>query len=287
MIDIKRPAFRYHGAKFRLAPWVISHMPQHLKYVEPFGGAAGVLLQKPRVYAEVYNDLDEEVVNFFRVMQAPMLRDRLIEACQLTPYARAEFKLAFEHTDEPVERARRLAVRAGMGFGSAGATKGTTGFRIDTDRAYGTAMANWARYPDGLAAIGARFTGVLIENRPAIEVLEQHDTPDALHFVDPPYVHKTRVLSSGGRGYYRHEMTDDDHLDLLACLQRLRGMVMVCGYASEIYDQTLKGWHRVSTSARKSAARGTSKSTEVMWMNEAAAKHIAQDVGPLFMERAA
>lgn len=284
---IKRPAFRYHGAKFRLAPWVISHMPPHRKYVEPFGGAAGVLLQKPRVYAEVYNDLDDEVVNFFRVMQEPTLRDRLIEACQLTPYARAEFELAYEHTDEPIERARRLAVRAGMGFGSAGATKSKTGFRIDTDRAYGTAMCNWARYPDGLAAIGTRFTGVLIENRPAIEVMEQHDTPDTLHFVDPPYVYETRVMSSSGRGYYRHEMTDDDHLDLLACLQRLRGMVMVCGYASEIYDQALEGWHRVSTSARKSAARGTSTTTEVMWMNQAAAEHITLAGGPLFMKVAA
>jgi DNA adenine methylase len=254
-------------------------MPPHRKYVEAFGGAAGVLLQKPRVYAEIYNDLDDDVVNFFQVMREPRLRERLIEGCRVTPYARKEFELAFECTDDPVERARRLAVRAGMGFGSAGATKGTTGFRIDTDRAYGTAMANWARYPDGLSSVGERFTGVLIENRPAIEVLEQHDT---LHFVDPPYLHETRVLSSGGRGYYRYEMSDEDHLKLLKCLQGLSGMVMVCGYPSKTYDGALKGWYRVSTAARKSAGRGTKISTEVMWLNPAAARHITGDFGPLF-----
>ena len=286
MTEITRPAFRYHGAKFRLAPWVIGHMPPHRKYIEPFGGAAGVLIQKPRVYAEVYNDLDDEVVNFFRVMQDPRLRERLIQACAMTPYARAEFELAFEVSEDPVERARRLAVRAGMGFGSAGATKGTTGFRVDTDRQYGTAMTNWARYPDGLAAIGARFTGVLIEHKPAIEVLLQHDTPDALSFIDPPYLHETRVLSSGGAGYYRHEMTNGQHEELLSCLKTLRGMVMVCGFSNLLYDRALEGWHKVSTRSRKSASRGTGVTTEVMWMNPAAAHHIKHDAGPLFVEAA-
>jgi DNA adenine methylase len=242
-------------------------MPEHTKYVEAFGGAAGVLLQKSRVYAEVYNDLDGEVVNFFRVVRDPETRQQLIDACAMTPYARAEFELAYQETDEPVERARRLVVRASMGFGSAGATKGTTGFRIDTDRTYGTAMANWARYPDGLAAVGARFTGVLIENRTAVNVMLQHDTPTTLHFVDPPYLHETR--STSGNKFYRHELTNDQHVGLIEALKKLSGMVMLCGYPSDFYDAQLIGWAKVEVAARKSAHRGTSVSREVMWLNPA------------------
>jgi DNA adenine methylase len=183
---VKKPALRYHGAKFRIAPWVLRHFPAHTCYVEPFGGAAGVLLQKERSYAEVYNDLDSEMANFFRVLRDPAQRSALTELLVLTPYAREEFELAWEAVDEPVERARRLCIRAQMGFGSAGATRGVTGFRIDTKREYGTAQHLWAEYPDTIAAVGSRFVGVLIENRPALEVMAAHDAPTTLHFVDPP-----------------------------------------------------------------------------------------------------
>src|SRR5260370_477219 len=117
---IERPVLRYHGGKFRIAPWVIEHFPPHRTYVEPFGGAAGVLLQKPRAYSEVYNDLDGDVVNFFRVLRDPAQLDRLLQVCVATPYARVEFEDAWEPVDEPIERARRLTIRAQMGFGSAG-----------------------------------------------------------------------------------------------------------------------------------------------------------------------
>lgn len=118
---VTSPAIRYHGGKFRLAPWVMEFFPDHRIYVEPFGGAAGVLIQKPRAYSEVYNDLDGDMVNFFRVVQNAGLRNRLIESLVMTPYAREEFELAWEPTDDSLERARRLIIRAQMGFGSAGA----------------------------------------------------------------------------------------------------------------------------------------------------------------------
>jgi DNA adenine methylase len=267
---MRSPAFRYHGGKFRLAPWVLSHFPPHQIYVEPFGGAAGVLLQKPRCYAEVYNDLDGDVVNFFRVLQDAGQRSRLFEACTLTPYARDEFDLAWEPSDDAVERARRLAIRAQMGFGSAGATKGTTGFRIDTRRKYGTAQHLWASFPDGFAAIAERFSGVLIESRPAIEVMRQHDSPETLHYVDPPYMHSTRVLDAGGRGYYRHEMDEAQHVALLDCLLELEGMVVLSGYRTPLYDARLTGWATHEKRARISAGRGAALRTECLWINPAA-----------------
>lgn len=283
-MSITRPALRYHGGKFRLAPWVISHFPPHGCYVEPFGGAAGVLLRKERVYAEVYNDLDGEIVNFFRVLRDATLRADLIEACRLTPYARDEFDLAYEPTDDVLERARRTCVRAAMGFGSAGATKGRTGFRTDTRRKYGTAQHNWAAYPEALGAIGERFAGVLIENRDAIDVLQAHDSPDTLHFVDPPYVHETRHMRN--KGGYRHELDDDGHRRLLEALKAVDGMVVLCGYPHPLYDQALPGWERRETSARISGGRGTSLRTEVVWLNPACSAALASAQGGLFHQAA-
>ena len=264
---VRKPALRYHGAKFRLAPWVLQFFPPHATYVEPFGGGAGVLLQKPRTYAEVYNDLDGDVVNFFRVLRDPGTRAALMTRLALTPYARAEFDQAWVDTDEPVERARRLAVRSMMGFGSAGATKGSTGFRIDTKRECSTAQHVWLEYPDSLAAVGARFAGVLIENRPALQVMKDHDSEQTLHYLDPPYLHGVRNKGAQRGRYYKHEMSDGDHMALLAAAQSLGGMVIVSGYDSALYRDTLADWECHRTSARISAVRGTALRQECLWMS--------------------
>jgi len=112
-----RPLLRYHGGKWILAPWIIKHFPSnHRVYCEPFGGAASVLLQKRPCYAEIYNDLDSEVVNLFCIV-----RDRgseLREALRYTPFSRIEFELSYETTDDEFERARRMVVRSFMGFGT-------------------------------------------------------------------------------------------------------------------------------------------------------------------------
>lgn len=282
-IEIKRPALRYHGGKFRLAPWCMQFFPAHRIYTEAFGGAAGVLLRKPRAYAEVYNDLDGDVVNFFRVLRDPALCAQLVQACALTPYARDEFDLAWEPTEDAIERARRTAIRAQMGFGSAGATKGSTGLRTYTKSKHTTAQMDWLTYPDAIAAAGQRFAGVLIENRPAIDVLQQHDTPETLHFVDPPYVHDTRVLRS--QGGYRHELSDDDHEDLLQAVLELEGFVVLCGYDSEIYNHRLADWEKHSTDAPISSGRGTAMRQEVVWLNPACSAALHSTTG-LFQEAA-
>lgn len=271
------PALRYHGAKFRLAKWVMSFFPNHTCYVEPFGGAAGVLLQKPRSYAEVYNDLDRSVVNFFQVLRDPITRARLIDAIVATPYARDEFDLAWMPSDDRIEEARRLAIRAQMGFGSAGATKGSTGFRIDTKREYGTAQQLWTTYPAAIAQAGERLSGVLIENKDAIIIMQQHDAPTTLHFIDPPYVLSTRIIQNGNRGCYRHEMTDRDHENLLNETLKLKGFVVLSGYSTEMYNTYLQGWERYETSSRISAGRGTALRTECVWINPACSEALSLD----------
>jgi len=268
-MTITTPVIRYHGGKFRLAPWVLQHFPAHNCYVESFGGAAGVLMQKSRSYAEVYNDMDGDIVNLFRVFQAEQSRTALAELLVLTPYSREEFELAWEPTDNQIERARRTIIRAQMGFGSAGATKGITGFRIDTKRKYGTAQSLWTKYPEQIAVIGQRLAGVLIENRPAIDVIKAHDDIGTLHYVDPPYMHGTRYKNAVSGRYYRYEMTDADHRELIYTLLEAKGMVALSGYDSEIYRELLTGWSMNSTSARISAGRGTSSRQECLWLNPA------------------
>lgn len=265
MAEVKptRPLLRYHGGKWRLADWLIKHFPPHNVY-----GAASVLLKKPRCYAEVYNDLDGDIVNVFRVLQCSEKRALLIDKLRLTPYARAEFNLAWEQTDDPVESARRVIIRAQMGFGSAGATKGSTGFRCDTERRYTTAMQDWVRYPDCLPPIINRMMGVQLEARPALDVIRTNDSISTLFYVDPPYLHDTRVMD-GSTGYYRHEMKNADHVELLDRLNQVQGMVVLNGYPSELYENALRGWSRVEKKSRASAYRGTSMRTEVIWLNEA------------------
>jgi DNA adenine methylase len=275
-MTITAPVIRYHGAKFRLAPWVLQHLPPHTCYVESFGGAAGVLMQKPRSYAEVYNDLDGDIVNLFRVLQDSVTRSELTERLVFTPYSREEFELSWLPCDEPVERARRTIIRAQMGFGSAGATKGITGFRIDTKRQYGTAQSLWAAYPEQLAEVGQRLNGVLIENRPAIEVITAHDGGHSLHYVDPPYVHDTRYKGASRGRYYKHEMDDEAHRGLLSILLELEGMVVLSGYPSALYSEMLPGWTSYSTSARISASRGTASRTECIWLNPACIEQVSQ-----------
>ena len=264
---ISSPAIRYHGAKFRIAPWFISMFPPHKCYVECFGGAAGVLLQKPRADAEVYNDLDDDVTNFFAVCRDESTRSQLIEACHLTPYSRTEFLhcCLSARSDCPVERARRLCVRAQMSFGSGGATRKKPGFRIDTARLYGTSIDLWQRYPDSLALVGLRMTGVLIENRDALQVMQDHDRVDTLHFIDPPYLPSTR---SHGR-QYTHEMSLAQHEAMLDAVKALCGMAIVCGYDSELYRDALSGWTLRTKTARASSSRGTKLALEHAWFNAA------------------
>lgn len=263
-----RPVLRWHGGKWLLAPWIISHFPQHRVYVEPFGGGGSVLLRKPRAYAEVWNDLDGEAVNLFRVLRDEAQAQRLVRLLELTPFARDEFKVAYETPGEPVERARALLVRAFMGFGSNGHNR-VTGFRASSKRSGTTPAHDWANYPDCLPAAIERLRGVVIESRDAFDLMPQHDGSETLFYVDPPYVMETRSDKSKD---YAHELTDADHIRLLDLLDGLAGMVVLSGYPSGLYDTRLKHWRRIE---REALADGASKRMEVLWLNPACAAVLA------------
>jgi DNA adenine methylase len=290
MTAVTRPALRYHGGKWKLAAWLQEFFPRHRTYVEPFGGGASVLLRKPRTYAEVYNDLDGEVVNVFR-----MLRDRgdeLHQALRLTPFARDEFRLSYEPSSDPLEQARRTIARSFMGFGSAAATGENSGFRANSNRSGTTPAHDWANLADAVPALIERLRGVVIENRDALATVLHHDSPATLHYCDPPYVHSTRsgkvrgVVSQGrasGKAY-RHELDDDGHRALAAALHDLQGMVIVSGYPCDLYDGLFGDWERFE---REAYADGARERTEVVWLNPACSAALERSRGGLFAEAAA
>lgn len=277
-----RPLLRWHGGKWLLAPWIIGHFPDHRIYVEPFGGAASVLIRKERSYAEVYNDLDDDVVNLMRVLRDDAQCTKLHFDVLHTPFARTEFNEAYQPTDDPVERARRLIIRSFMGFGSDGHNGARpTGFRANSNRSGTTPAHDWTNYDEALELIIWRLRGVVVENRPAVKVMAQQDTPQTLHYVDPPYIWETRSKAkNSSRKNYRHEMSNDDHVKLLSFLRTLKGFVVLSGYDHPLYNEALSDWHRVE---RAALADGARPRTEVLWLNpaaEAARPHAQSDMFP-------
>lgn len=286
MNEPTRPLLRWHGGKWLLAPWIIDHFPSHRVYVEPYGGAASVLMRKQRSYAEVYNDLDDGVVNLMALLRNGH-GENLANKLRMTPFARAEFEMAYLPTDDIFESARRLIVRSFMGFGSAGHNPNVrTGFRAASNRSGTTPAHDWANYPDALLRIAERMSGVVVERRPAMEIMAQHDGPETLHYVDPPYLPETRSTKSrkSGERYhaYQHEMNVEDHRAMLAGLRALTGMVVLSGYPSALYDDALTGWRRVE---RRALADGARERTEVLWLNPAVIERTS--AGPLFGSAAA
>ena len=287
MTAITRPVLRYHGGKFgnhgSVAKHIASLLPPHRVYVEPFGGAASVLMVKPRSYAEVYNDRWDGVVNVFRVLRDPDQAAELERRLRLTPFARSEFALCTAETladiSCPIERARLTMLRSFAGFGSAASNPNyNTGFRSTAKRSGTTPAHDWHNYPDCIPFFTARLSGCVIENRPAAQVIQAHDGPGTLHYVDPPYVHDTRRLKKRKQtSEYVFEMTDDDHRALAAVLHQAEGMVVLSGYAGDLYDDLYGTWHQETFNTR---ADGAKARTEVLWFNAAA--RAARDSGGLF-----
>lgn len=256
-----RPVLRWFGGKYNLAPWIITHFPDHRVYVEPFGGAASVLMQKRPARIEFYNDLDEHAVNVFRVLRNPEQCRQLEQLIKFTPYSRSEHVEAVVLSDCPVERARRFMVRSFMGIGSdAYALSVNTGFRSDISDRFSNPFAQWRDFPNHLAAFCERLKGVYVENIDAFALMEKTDSEETLFYLDPPYVGDTR---SGGD--YAFELKE--HTKFLEFIQALKGMVVLSGYSHPTYDAL--GWAR---SDYKTKDGRNQKKTESIWLNPAAAK---------------
>ncbi len=272
MAKIARPVMRYPGGKYKMAEWIISYFPAHGLYCEPFGGAGSVLMQKPRAQGEIYNDLDGDVVNVFRVLRNIEQAKELERLCRLTPFAYEEYQDAYKPCDDSVERARRVIFRSFASIGSDGVSRRNSGFRgLKNNETNVTAAQEWSRWPDAISAFVIRLQNVLIEHRDAMRMFELYDRQETLFYVDPPYVMSTRSSSSV---MYSNELSDDEHVLLAERLQSLLGMVVVSGYSSPLYDDLYRGWRKVS---KKSTAQNGKGRVECLWLSP--------NIQPMFFER--
>lgn len=273
MLNATRPILRYHGGKWKIAQWVIEHLPPHVTYCEPFAGAASVLMQKDRVKCEVLNDLDGRLCSLFSILQDKDQAEELRRRCHLTPFARTEFDISYKETTDPIEAARRLIVRSFFGYGSKSCVSITkNGFRSRRKDTNSPAV-DWATWPDQIPTFVERLRGVVIENIPALEVIQKYDH-DALFYVDPPYVHDSRNLNQGS---YLFEMSDEDHRELAEALHAVEGYVVVSGYPSDLYEEIFQGWPQIQ---RKAYADKSAPRTEVLYLSPRTAEALERNKLP-------
>jgi DNA adenine methylase len=262
MAEKFRPVLKYPGSKWRIAQEIVNLLPEHRTYVEPFFGSGAVLFNKPKSRIETANDMDLDVVNLFKV-----IRDHSIELARLvemTPFARYEYDQVFENALDPcneIEKARRFLIKCWMGHGFR-----TNGYKVGwkndvqgRERSY--ALWNWTRLPEWVLASVDRLKEVQIENRPALEIIERYNYENVVIYADPPYMLGTRTAKQ-----YKHEMVDDDHIELLEALKKHKGHVLLSGYESDLYNSMLEGWHLIRMDGYAEYV-GTHGREECLWMN--------------------
>lgn len=279
------PPFAYHGSKVTLADRIVATFPEHGHYVEPFAGSLSVLLAKPPAVHETVNDLDGDLMTFWRVLRDEP--EALARVCQLTPHGRAEQAAAAEWLNsaaadrEPLpvlEVARRVWVA--LSQGRAGVLR-RTGWKYYIDPA-GSPSAGMPGYLDGyvdrMAAVAERLHRVSLECRPGLEVVEAYGrSPGVLLYVDPPYLGSAR---SDNPRQYRHEMhREHEHRELAEALRACTAAVVLSGYPSPLYDELYAGWHVTRLAAATGQGGTWSTRTEVLWSNRLPAPTLFDDLG--------
>lgn len=255
---LQTPVLKYWGSKYSIAPWITSQFPEHRTYIDLFGGSASVILQKKPAKHEIYNDIDGEVVNFFRVLRED--GSRLIKLIDRTPYSREEFELSLLPSEDLVEQARRTFIKmnAGIKFNLGGSF-----------RPYGNAKCSGGyiaaknfQKKKALVYAKKRLKDVTIENTDYKKLLNGFiNQPDCLIFIDPPYLGSTR----GKAKIYKNEMMSAlSHARLLKQIRNSCAMIIISGYDHPLYDKFLPGWNKeyFKTTNNKQDER-----IEVTWSN--------------------
>ncbi|PWK05072.1 DNA adenine methylase [Tumebacillus permanentifrigoris] len=259
----------WFGGKGKVAEHIISRMPVHKSYIEPFGGAAHVIAAKPRVSLEVYNDIDGVVVNF--IMTAIEEPERLARACAPIPYSRHLYE-TWKTQPLPVERFAR-AVRY-FYMNRCGIAKGNrrevsnTGWRHSTMPGQNPAVG----YQTAVRRIedfSLRMTGVQIERKDFREIIQRYDHEDALFYIDPPYIGKEK--------WYAGNFTEDDHRDLAALLQQIKGKAIVSYYDDPLLHELYPCWRRETFDSFKHRPGGNNDYAEELLLFNWQEEHKEQD----------
>jgi DNA adenine methylase len=248
MLDPKhklRSPIKLQGGKGVLRNKVIQHFPAHRVYCEPFGGGASVLFGKAPSEVEVYNDLDPRPVSVFKVLKDPVLHLALQRWLWLTPYSREtrEFcRTSWNQDEDLLVQAYKFMVNSRQSFG--GLLDRTSWGFVTNSTCQGKAQPvnSWQEAIRKLPRVHQRLQNVLIKNQDWRVILDDYDAPDTLFYLDPPYVQDTRR-----DGWFKFEMQNRDHTDLVERIVRLKGKVVLSGYRHEVYSvlQDQHGWRLI------------------------------------------
>ena len=276
----KMIAFRWYGGKYSHFDWLLPLLPETQHYCEPFGGSAAVLVNRKPAPVETFNDIDGELINFFRVLRED--KEKLLEVIGLTPFSRAEFELAIQtstHEITDLERARRFFIRARQvrtGLAQT-ASSGRWAHCLLTSRAgMADAVSRWLGSVEGLAEIAQRLLRVQIENAPAIDVIKRYDSEQTLFYCDPPYPHDSR----GDTHAYGYEMSDEDHRQLAECLHNVKGKVAISSYPSSLMSELYEKWQCIEAPSRKIHSVKQDR-VELLWINYSLSDSLALET-PMF-----
>lgn len=262
-----RPPIKWYGGKRYLANWIVSHFPEHRIYLEPFGGGASVLLNKPSVDVETYNDIDMRLTRFFRVLRDQ--GEEFVRRVSLIPYSQPEFELALEYPVGASELQKAICdfVRWRQSFAGKGQSWSYTTTRARGGMA-GDVNAWWTAI-DALPQVIQRIRRVQFICQSAFEAIPRFDNEEALIYCDPPYVHGSRCQQS--TSVYHSEMTDIEHRELSHLLKKCKAAIVLSGYESRLYDELYKGWEKVTRDIANHASRGQKKTRqrECLWIKRA------------------
>lgn len=261
--------FRYFGSKVRSFDFINSKLPKTRQYVEPFGGAGTILLNREPVPIETYNDLHDDIPHFFQVLRDQP--DELLDALRKTPYSQSEHERAIEARDSgypdcsDVERARLIfvAMQQSRSYRQYSGESSWSYTVVGTrKRGSDQTTHKWNRRLDDLETIAGRLTDLQITSAPATDVIETHDSDVATIYVDPPYVAESR----GSFDNYGLEMSHADHRELASVLNGCEGYVALSGYHSDLYDELYSHWNCYEA-GEKGAGDGNGTRQEVLWTN--------------------
>lgn len=261
---------KWPGAKWSIAERIINMMPEHKIYIEPFFGSGAVFFNKPSCNLEILNDLDNEVVNLFKVIRD--YPEELANKIYFTPYSRKEYKESYKRNDkelDDIEKAREFLIRSNMA--RAGMQYYTSSFRVCgpklAEKVKQRVTREWNKIPQNILNAADRLKYAEIENINALDLIKKYNRDDCLIYVDPPY-----LLSTRKQKYYNVEMTEnEEHIELLNILKNHSGSVIISGYDSDLYNDILIGWNRISIKANAEQGK---KRTEVLWYNYDLSKQI-------------
>lgn len=246
---------KYPGGKWRIAEWIISFFPEHKVYVEPYFGSGACFFNKTPSYIETINDIDGNIVNLFRVCRD--YPEELARAINLTPFSRDEFISCNTPSNDPIEQARRTLVRYHQSFGTSNSSKNSWR-NVQT---YGgpRCATMWNCLPEIIVNCCERLKEAQIENIDALTLIERYNDENTLIYCDPPYLQELRK-----KNMYKHEMNNEQHIELLKVLKASKSKIILSGYDNDLYNSELSDW---TTAEKQTIAQMGLHRTEKLWMN--------------------